>query len=260
MSLLRDLITWCYSYAKIVTTKSYMQLNQCLAFEPHEAYVILAEYEMYLRSPLHFIWIKISDGYQIAGLEKSIGLCSTSQLSLWIWSFHLKNGVSFRCLLSKVISFILSYLEEQLHIFNTASLMSCWGWQLGLSGMRDRFGIFGTVTRIRNCLVLVVMLRIPNRHQHWTSLSHMSTTGFNESTIQLWAVQEWNIVKQSPFHLSILSLGVFIDFQKNHSLPLCYCGTLRSLTYLVFVDLTKAFKDWCLEKILPLKRLYLEFR
>ena len=110
MSLLWDLTTWCYSYAKIVTTKSYMQLNQCLAFEPHEPYVILAEYEMYLRLPLHFIWIKIPDGYQIASLEKSLGLCSTSQLSLWIWSFRLKNGVSFRCLLSKVISFILSSL------------------------------------------------------------------------------------------------------------------------------------------------------
>jgi len=68
---------------------------------------------MYLRLPLHFIWIKISDGYQIAGLEKSIGLCSTSQLSLWIWSFRLKNGVSFRCLLSKVISFILSSLYNK---------------------------------------------------------------------------------------------------------------------------------------------------
>ena len=29
-----------------------MQLNQCLAFEPHEPYVILAEYEMYLHLPL----------------------------------------------------------------------------------------------------------------------------------------------------------------------------------------------------------------
>ena len=87
-----------------------MQFNQCLAFEPHEPYVILAEYEMYLRLPLHFIWIKIPVGYQIASLEKSLGLCSTSQLSLWIWSFRLKNDESFRCLLSKVISFILSLL------------------------------------------------------------------------------------------------------------------------------------------------------
>ena len=121
---------------KFVTTKSYMQFNQCLAFEPHKPYVILAEYEIYLRLPSHFIWIKIPDGYQIASssfelrlplhfiwikipdgyqiasssLKKSLGLCSTSQLSLWIWSFRLKNGVSFRCLLSKVISFILSSL------------------------------------------------------------------------------------------------------------------------------------------------------
>ena len=48
MSLLWDLTTLCYSYAKIVTTKSYKQLNQCLAFEPDEPRVILAEYEMYL--------------------------------------------------------------------------------------------------------------------------------------------------------------------------------------------------------------------
>jgi hypothetical protein len=49
--------------------------------------------------------------------------------------------------------------------FNTASLMSCWGWQLGLSGMRDRFGIFGAVIRIRKLsLLLVVMLRMPNSH------------------------------------------------------------------------------------------------
>jgi len=72
-----------------------MQLNQCLAFEPHEPYVILAEYEMYLRLPLHFIWIKIPDGYHIASLEKSLGLCSTSQLSLWIWSFRLKERSVF---------------------------------------------------------------------------------------------------------------------------------------------------------------------
>jgi len=71
MSLLWDLTTGCYLYAKIVRTKSYMHLNQCLAFEPHEPYVILAEYEMYLRLPLHSIWIKIPDGYQIASLEKS---------------------------------------------------------------------------------------------------------------------------------------------------------------------------------------------
>jgi len=113
MSLLWDLKTWCYSYAKIVTTKSYMQFNQCLSFEPHEPHVILVEYEMYLHLPLHFIWIKIPDGYQIASLEKSLGLCSISQLSLWIWSFRLKNGVSFRCLLSKVISFILSSLYNK---------------------------------------------------------------------------------------------------------------------------------------------------
>jgi len=62
MSLLWDLTTWCYSYAKIVTTKSYMQLNPCLAFEPHEPHVTLVKYEMYLHLFIFFIWIKISDG------------------------------------------------------------------------------------------------------------------------------------------------------------------------------------------------------
>ena len=41
--------------------------------------------------------------------------------------------------------------------------MSCWGWQLGLSGMRDRFSFFGAVIRIRKLsLFLVMTLRIPN--------------------------------------------------------------------------------------------------
>ena len=38
--------------------------------------------------------IKIPDGYQIAGLEE-LGLWSTSQSSLWIWSLRLKIGVVF---------------------------------------------------------------------------------------------------------------------------------------------------------------------
>ena len=38
--------------------------------------------------------MKIPDGYQIAGLEE-LGLWSTSQSSLWIWSLRLKIGVVF---------------------------------------------------------------------------------------------------------------------------------------------------------------------
>ena len=110
MSLLWDLQLDATLTLKFVTTKSYMQLNQCLAFESHEPHVTLAKYEMYLCLFIFFIWIKIPDGYQIASLEESLGLRSTSQLSLWIWSFRLKNEVHFRCLLSKVISFILSSL------------------------------------------------------------------------------------------------------------------------------------------------------
>ena len=50
---------------------------------------------MYLRLLYFSIhWIKIPDGYQIAGLEE-LGLWSTSQSSLWIWSLCLKIGVDF---------------------------------------------------------------------------------------------------------------------------------------------------------------------
>ena len=38
--------------------------------------------------------MKIPDGYQIAGLEE-LGLWSTSQSSLWIWSLRQKIGVDF---------------------------------------------------------------------------------------------------------------------------------------------------------------------
>jgi len=43
--------------------------------------------------------------------------------------------------------------------------MSSWVWQLGLSGMRDRFGIFGVVIRIwKLSLLLVMTFRMPNKH------------------------------------------------------------------------------------------------
>ena len=70
-------------------------VNQCQPFEPHEPHDIFVEYDMYFRL-LYFsiIWIKIPDGYQIASLEE-LGLWSTSQSSLWIWSLRLKIGVNF---------------------------------------------------------------------------------------------------------------------------------------------------------------------
>jgi hypothetical protein len=42
--------------------KSYMLINQCHAFEPHEPHVTLVEYEMYLRLFIFLTWIKIPDG------------------------------------------------------------------------------------------------------------------------------------------------------------------------------------------------------
>ena len=70
-------------------------VNQCQPFEPHEPHDIIVKYDMYLRLFYFSIhWIKIPDGYQIAGLEE-FGLWSTSQSSLWIWSLHQKFRVSF---------------------------------------------------------------------------------------------------------------------------------------------------------------------
>ena len=48
--------------------KSQSQLNQCQPFEPHKPRDIIVKYDMYLRL-LYFsiLWIKILDGYQIAG-------------------------------------------------------------------------------------------------------------------------------------------------------------------------------------------------
>ena len=70
-------------------------VNQCQPFEPHEPHDIIVKYDMYLRL-LYFsiLWIKILDGYQIVGLEE-LGLWSTNQSSLWIWSLRLKIGVDF---------------------------------------------------------------------------------------------------------------------------------------------------------------------
>ena len=47
-----------------------MQLNPCQPFEPHEPYVILAEYEMYLRLFIfHYLdknprWVTDGNGYK----------------------------------------------------------------------------------------------------------------------------------------------------------------------------------------------------
>jgi hypothetical protein len=75
------------------------------------------------------------------------------------------------------------------------------------------------------------------RYQHQTIPSHTYTAGFNVSTIKLWAVEKWNSVKQSPFHPSILSLGVFVYMLKRkhslHSPSMVHSN--RSL-YVVFVD------------------------
>ena len=76
---------------------------------------------------------KIPDGCQIASLEE-LGLWSTSQLPLWIVVFTRRSELSFYCLLSKVISFILStlYIEHCLLILSLF-IAICKIWLSGLT-------------------------------------------------------------------------------------------------------------------------------
>jgi hypothetical protein len=61
-------------------------------------------------------------------------LWSTSQLSLWSGVFTWRPELSFRCLLSKVISFIISMLYiEQCHLILPLFVVICEIWLLGLT-------------------------------------------------------------------------------------------------------------------------------
>ena len=65
---------------------------------------------------LALLWIKIPDGYQIASLEE-LGLWSTSQLSLWIWSICLKIRVVF------LLSILWGYIPYTNTLCNKYCLM-----------------------------------------------------------------------------------------------------------------------------------------
>jgi hypothetical protein len=78
------------------------------------------------------------------------------------------------------------------------------------------------------------------------------------STIPLWVVEEWNSLKQSPFLLSTLSLGVFCIYifsNKNITYLLLHVVLSGHSIYVVFVDLTEAYMMDALYNILLYKSL-----
>jgi hypothetical protein len=77
------------------------------------------------------------------------------------------------------------------------------------------------------------------------------------STITLWAVEEWNSLKQSPFLLSTLSLGVFVNIflNKNIAYHLLHVVPSGHSIYVVFVDLSEAYIMNALYNILLYKIL-----
>ena len=68
------------------------------------------------------------------------------------------------------------------------------------------------------------------RHQHKTIPSYACTVGFKVSTMKLWAIEEWNSLKQITIFRQSSQLEKHLRFVKTkYSLPSPFCGTLKSL-------------------------------
>jgi hypothetical protein len=105
----------------------------CLSslMDPH---VMLVEYEMYSRLFI-FLFLDKNPGWvpDCQRLEQ-IGLWSTSQLSLWSGVFTWRPELFLRCLLYKVISFIISTLYiEHCHLILPLFVATCEIWLPGLT-------------------------------------------------------------------------------------------------------------------------------
>jgi hypothetical protein len=97
---------------------------------PH---VMLVEYEMYSRLFFSILWKNPGWVPDCQRLEQT-DLWSTSQLSLWSGVFTWRPELSFRCLLSKVISFILSTLYiKHYHLIIPLFVAICEIWLPGLT-------------------------------------------------------------------------------------------------------------------------------
>jgi hypothetical protein len=90
-------------------TKMLNAVNRVCLLSLMNPHVILVEYEMYSRLFFLILWKNPECVPDCQRLEQ-LGLWSTSQLSLWSGVFTWRPELSFHCLLSKVISFIISTL------------------------------------------------------------------------------------------------------------------------------------------------------
>ena len=75
------------------------------------------------------------------------------------------------------------------------------------------------------------------RHQNKTIPSHVCTIGFKVSTIKLWAVEEWNSLKEITIFLQSSQLEKHFEiFETKHSLPSPFVVLSNHSIYVVLLD------------------------
>ena len=75
------------------------------------------------------------------------------------------------------------------------------------------------------------------RHQHKIIPSHACSTGFKVSTMKLWAVEEWNSLKQITIFLQSSQLVKYFKVLKTkHSLPSPFMVLSNHSIYVVCLD------------------------
>ena len=75
------------------------------------------------------------------------------------------------------------------------------------------------------------------RHQHKTIPNHTCTARFKVSTMKLWAVEEWNSLKQITIFLQSSQLVKYFKVLKTkHSLPSPFMVLSNHSLYVVFLD------------------------
>ena len=82
------------------------------------------------------------------------------------------------------------------------------------------------------------------KYQHKTSPNHTCTAGFKVSTMKLWAVEEWNNLKQITIFLHSSQLEKHLRFFKTkHSLPSPFVVLSNHSVYVVFLDPHQGIND-----------------
>ena len=83
------------------------------------------------------------------------------------------------------------------------------------------------------------------RHQHKTIPSHTCSVGFKVSTMKLWAVEEWNSLKQITIFLQSSQLEKHFKILKTkHSLPSPFMVLSNHSVYVVFLDPHQGIDDF----------------